>query len=106
MNAIHRVFIPRPGPRHFMWAKYRPLNGEHIMVAHALVRLVEFKYGRMQQAKVPRWILRFALHFLSLDPPPPTPVVADCLEIIAVDLDCHVSSPGAVASDERHVHTP
>ena len=105
MNAIHRVFIPRVGPQRSAWTEYKPPSDEHIMVARALVRLVKFKYGRMRQAKAPRWILRLTLYFLSLNPLPPTPVIADCLTIIAVDLDCDVSNPGAAMSDERYVHT-
>ena len=56
-----------------------------------MVEAAQVEYRQTGFQKVPRWILRFALHSLSLDPPPPVPVVADCLTIVAIDLDCQVS---------------
>ena len=50
---------------------------------------------------VPDWILYLTHHSLSLDPPPPTSVIADCLSIVAIDLDCDISN--IVTSDERYV---
>ena len=105
MNAIHMVFIPQAGPRRFEWAGYKPPGDEYIMVSRAIIKLVKFKCGRKWQAKVPRWVLRFALHSLCKAPLPPIPVVADCLTIIAVDLDCDVMKLGTVTLDERYVHT-
>ena len=46
-------------------------------------------YQQVRREKVPRWTLRFALDSLSMDPPPPPSVVANCLKIIAIDLDCN-----------------
>ena len=46
----------------------------------------------MEKKKIPRWILRFALFSLSLDPSPTTSVVAHCLTIVATDLDCDIST--------------
>ena len=106
MNAIHQVFIQNVGHQGFRWSHYKPPSDEHTLVAHTLLKLAQFGYQRMGQAKVPRLILRFALHSLSLDPLPPAPVIVDCLSIIAVDLDCDISSTGVVTLDERSVHTP
>ena len=93
------------------WGGYRPSDQEYIQFAQHMIEISRAKYQRRQRAshqgdmlmniRVPRWILRFALHSLSLDPPPPTSVVADCLTIVAIDLDCDV--PNIVASDERYV---
>jgi len=96
MNAIHRVFIQFAVDRkNFKWSAYTPPSDEHTIVADTLVKLAQFEYKRPQQMKVPRLTLRFALRSLSLDPPPPTPVVVDCLSIIAVDLGCDVQKdPG------------
>ena len=105
MNAIHRVFIQSGERRHYEWSDYKPPSNEHTIVAQALVRLVRFKYQRMRQGKVPRFVLRFALHSLSLDPPPPTSVVADCLSIIAIDLGCDASDTEFATLNERYVHT-
>ena len=51
--------------------------------------------------KVPRWILLFTASSLSLDPLPPTSVVADCPKITATDLSCGVSNIETL--DERCV---
>ena len=58
------------------------------MVARALVKFTQFKYK--ERAKVPQWLLRFALHSLSQDPPPPPSIVSDSLSIITIDLECYV----------------
>ena len=55
------------------------------------------------RGKVPRWIIRFALHSLSLDPLPPTAVIVDCLSIVATDLGCDALVISA--SNERWVLT-
>ena len=104
LNAIHCLFVPSRRRLPFKWSDYTPPGDEHARVAHAFVKLARFNYQRMQYRKVPRWILRFALHSLSLDPLPPTSVIADCLSIIAIALGTDISKIGAVTIDERHVH--
>jgi len=84
------------------WEDCRLFDNERITLAHALTKLAQFEHRRGQPKKVPRWLLRFALHFLSQDPPPPTSVITDCLSIIAVDLGC--TSTNTVALGERCVH--
>ena len=103
MNAVRRVFIPSGGHRPFEWSDYKPPSDEHAIVTDTLVKLIKLKYESIRQWRVPDWILCFTLHSLSLDPLPPKSVVADCLSIIAVDLDCDVSGAGASTLDERCV---
>jgi len=104
LGAIHRVFhqkhiegqiFPFPQPRvwwRVQWNNYEPSSDEHVKVACALTNFAWFEYRRGgSSAKVPRWILRFALHSLSRDPLPPASVVTDSLSIIAIDLGCDVS---------------
>jgi len=105
MNTIHRAFIRSVDRRRFTWGDYKPPGDEHIVVAQVFVKLARFGYQRTQHTKVPRLILRFALYSLSLDPLPPTPVIADCLSIIAIDLGCDVPTTGSTALDERCVST-
>ena len=105
MNTIHRIFIRIVEHQSLEWYAYQPPGDEHTTVSNALVRLAQFRYQGTGQAKVPRSILRFALHSLSLNPQPPTSVVADCLSIIAIDLGCDVSNTWTTISDERCVHT-
>ena len=105
LNAIHDSFT-YPGVlplvrRPFRWDDYEPSTHEHTIVAHNLVEFALLGYQRMGQSKVPRWILRFVFRSLSLDPLPPTSVVADCLSIVAVDLGCDIPYTRTTASDER-----
>ena len=103
MNAVRCLFVQRHERATFSWSDCKPSAEEHVIVARNLVKITRFEYQRVQRVKVPRWILRFASHSLSLDPPPPTPVVADCLSIIAIELGCDVSYAGTVTPDERCV---
>ena len=123
LGVIHRVFYPtHPGRTYYLdtigeslytwsvggvqqvrWENYAPSSDEHVIVACALTRLALFENWRRRGAKVPRWLLCFALHFLSQDTPlPPTSVVVSCLTIVAIDLDCHV--PETMTSDNRYVY--
>ena len=116
LGAIHRVFhqnyiegqiLPfrhRWFQWRVQWNDYEPSSDEHVKVARALTKLARFKYQRSQPAKVPRWLLRFALHSLSRDPLPPASVVADSLSIIAIDLGCDVPDIVTIsAPDQRCV---
>ena len=102
MSAIHCLFVRPWARRPFQWSGYNPPAHEHSVVSHNLINLTQFEYQRTQQVKVPRWILRFALHSLSLDPLPPTSVIADCLSIIAIDLGCIISTAGVTTLDEKY----
>ena len=89
----------------FGWSNYKPSAHEHTIVAHNLLELTQIRYQRTQQTK--ENILAsfyFVMHSLSLDPPPPTSVIVDCLMIIAIDLDCDISESGIMTLDERCVH--
>ena len=83
------------------WDDYRRFGQEHIPFAPHMVEVAQVEYQPTQRRKVPRWILRFALHSLSLDPPPPASIFADCLTIIAIELDCDAFD--ITAPDEKYV---
>jgi len=104
MNAAGCLLIQRWERQSFRWGDYKPSPHEHVIVAHNLVKLARSEYQRTQQVKVPRLILRFALHSLSLNPPPPTSVIADCLSIIAIDLGCDTPNAGRMTPDEKYVY--
>lgn len=78
----------------------RPPTREHVSCARYMAFAARIGYTRTRYTKIPRWVLRFALDSLSLDPQPPTSVVVDCLIILATDMGCHV--PGITASEERY----
>jgi hypothetical protein len=88
-------------PNPIGWENYCPSAQEFIPFAKHMVDAAQVEYDQSHNTKTPRWILRFALHSLSLDPPPPTSVVADCLKIIAIDLGCDVSN--IATFDERYI---
>ena len=73
-------------------------SNEQAMVEHALTKIAWLEYHQERRRKVPRLLLRFALHYLSQSPLPPTSVVINCLSIIATDLGCVLNT---VISDER-----
>ena len=115
LAIIHSVFYSGPQSllshwwtvgKNMEWEAYKPSKKEHTIVAHALTAVSRrFKASRPRCVKVPRWILRFALHSLSRSPPPSTSAVVSCLTIIAIDLG-HVHDPlNEPISDERCVCT-
>ena len=89
--------------RFALWGNYRPSARGHIPVARDMVEAARVGYQKTRQQMVPYWTLHFAFHSLSLHPPPPSSVVADCLSIIAIDLGCDVSNVGSTTLDERYV---
>ena len=107
-NVLHHLFTQHRERHAVEWKNYNPSLDELIPFAHALAQIAQFEYRRGEHGdrKVPRWLVRFALRFLSHDPLPPTSVVIDCLAIIATDLGCNVPDTNRVVSDEKCVHTP
>ena len=99
MTLVHILIEKRLSPGHIEWDNDGLSTQERIPLAWYMLQAAQV--GHETKHKVPRWILRFALHSLSLDPPPPSSVVADCLKVIAIDLDCDVSD--ITATDERCV---
>ena len=95
MNTITSVLFPhyysRAGRQvsglSTWWDDYKPSSNEHAIVAHALTRIAQLEYQRTD-TKVPRWLLRFALHSLSQYPLPLTSVILNSLSIVAIDLGC------------------
>ena len=86
------------------WCNYRLSAQEHTQVARDMAEAARVEYRKSQHRKIPRWMLRFALHSLSLNPLPPTPAIADYLSIIATDLGCGAANIEPMALDERCVH--
>lgn len=92
MKMIHTSIKNRLSPGPVEWDKDGLSIQERIPLAWYMAKAAQVEYRESKGKKVPRWILRFALDSLPLNPPPPPSVVADCLEIAAVDLDCDVSN--------------
>ena len=83
------------------WTDYHPSDQELIPFARHMVDAAQAEYQQEEGGRVPSWILRFALHFLSFHKPSPPSVIADCLTVIAIALNCDVSS--VLILDERCV---
>ena len=105
MFNIHALAGRFSNPRDIRWPRpNRRLSvQEHIPLARRMVELAQKTHRPIQAGKVPRWILRSVLYFLSLGSLSPASLVADCLMIIAIDLGCDVST--VTTSDERYVCT-
>ena len=99
IRKIHTLADKDWNSRNDQWDDYRPSDQEYTSFARVMVEAAQAEY--QDEKKVPRWILRFVLHALSLDPPSPPSVIADSLAVVAVDLDCDVSN--VTTLDERCV---
>jgi len=109
LRAIHNIF--HSSETTVQWKDYKLLDHDQIVLGHTLAELARKSTSESTEnrwdsflrgqgrIKVPRWVLRFALHGLSQDPPPPTSTVIDCLSIIAAELGCPIN-PGSQIPDE------
>ena len=101
MEVICTLVHPSKNRRLASWDAPSPSSQDHITFAQLLAKTAQMEYQQMECRKVPRWILRFVIYSLSLDPLPAASIVADCLTIIAIDLGCDI--PKITISDERCV---
>ena len=106
MKAIHSLFTrPRDQPT-IDWRGYNPSSiSELIPFSRALAQAAQSRFlrhraRRREQPNGYHWLIRFALRFLSQDPPPPISVILDCLVIIAAGLGCTLPDTNGVVSDE------
>ena len=99
-SITHSMLGRDQHPSGIDWRFHRLSDEEYIPLAWHMAEAAQ-AYQRSRQGKVPRWILRFALHALSLDSPPPPSVVVDCLKVIGIDLGCSVSN--VIISNDRCV---
>ena len=113
LGPIHNIF--HSSQPKIQWKDYKLLDNDEITLARTVAEIANkhasdatqgkwdvFLRGR-RRVKVPRWILRFALHRLSQDPLPPTSIVINCLSIIAADLGCRIDLDTRIP-DERYFH--
>ena len=106
MATIHGL-LSGDWNHHISWDGNRLSIPEHTLLTHYALKAAQERY-ELSRHKVPRWTLRFVSYSLSLDPPPPAFIVANCLKIIAIDLGCDVSgvtaSEGCVRSNFTDTH--
>jgi len=101
LKIMHSSFYPH-SVNSLYWMDYEPSTLEHISMARKLVLLTWLNHQREGlRFKVPRWTLRFVLHTLMQDTPPPTPVIADCLLLVALELDHEISMDAVLVGDKR-----
>jgi hypothetical protein len=105
ISAVHHLFAEPRDRTEINWRSYHPTTDELIPFSRALAQAAQFEYHRGgNQPRVPQWLIRFALRFLSQAPLPPTSVVVDCLSIIATDLGCALPD-NRMALGEKYVYT-
>ena len=75
-------------PRYISRRIHRTPGRGHLPFSRCITEVAQVEYEQAQHQKVPRWILRLVLHFLSLSSAFPPFVVADCLMIIALEIGC------------------
>ena len=92
MTMIHILIKNRLSSEPVEWDNDKLSTQGRVPLAWYMAEAAQIGYQQTKGEKVPRWILRFALDSLSLDPPSPPPVVADCLKVIAIDLGCDIST--------------
>ena len=101
MTNLHALANQEHLPQRVEWTNYRPSNQELVPFARHMVEATQAEYRQTQNKKIPCWILRFALEFLSIDPPSPASVIADCLTIVVIALDHDPS--GFSTLSERYI---
>ena len=105
VSAVHHLFAEPQDRTEINWRDYNPTTDELIPFSRSLAQAAQLEYHRAgDQPKVPRWLVRFALRFLSQSPLPPTPVVVDCLTVIATDLGCTLPDANRMTIGDRHVY--
>ena len=91
MEVVRTLVHPSKNRRLASWDNLGPSSQNHVTFAQLLAKTAQMEYRQTECRKVPRWILRFVIYLLSLDPLPAAPIIADCLTIIAIDLGCDIS---------------
>ena len=104
MTAVHSLIDRFGNPRYVWWSNNRLPGQDHIPLSRRMVEAAQVRYRQTHYRKVPRWMLRSALHFLFLGPLSPASAVADYLTIVAIDIGCNV--PDIASTDERWVSHP
>ena len=105
VSAIHHLFAEPQDRTEIIWSRYCPTVDELIPFSRALAQTAQLEYHRGgDQPRVPQWLIRFALRFLSQAPLPPTSVVVDCLTIIATDLGCTLPDNNRMILGEKYVY--
>ena len=101
MTTIHILFgnIPIGGPPE--QDDHTLPTPERIPFSRDIVNNARAEYQRTPDGEVFHRFLHFVVHSLSMDPPPPVSVIADCLKIIAIVLGCDLSN--ITTSEDRYI---
>jgi len=84
------------------WQDFSFTPPHHLWMSHILLYRVWDALGRCQS--LPDDIEQFVLHSFHLDPPPPAPVIADCLFIVSLILGIPLHKDDLSAIDKRWVN--
>jgi hypothetical protein len=101
MEVIHSTFHLLLGYP-LDWKDYNPPPLEHASMARDLTLLAwSHRQRNISPRNVLRLPLRFVLHSLAQDTPPPSPVIADCLLMIAFELGHGAPRDVVLVEDKR-----
>ena len=96
LGIIDRVF---GNPKPMDWKNFSFTVSHHIWMAHILVHRA-WDVVKNEES-LPDDVKEFVLHSLRLNPPPPTPIVADCLFIIGLVLGIKLHIDDLLVHDKR-----
>ena len=106
ISGIHQLFNRYDYPQGISWKGVDPSAPESVSLSYNLAKITWLCYqreGLERQKQIPHWVLRFPHHCLLWNPAPPTPVIANCLLIVAIDLGCDIPDATIRDLDKRYV---
>ena len=86
-------------PMHWNVLSFTPTH--HAWMGHILLYRAWYVLKQDKCASLPNDIKQFILHSFRLEPPPPTPIIADCLFMITLLLEIHVHRDDLSIVDKR-----
>ena len=92
MTKIHILFGKHPISDFPQQGNSIQPTPERALLSWEILNTTWAEYQQTRPREVPRRFFRFVVDSLSMDPPPPVSVVADCLGIVAIDLGCDLSN--------------
>jgi len=99
LGIIDHVFGDA-NPMH--WQTYSLTIPHHTWMGHILLYRAWDVLGKGNP--LPDYIREFVLHSLRLKPPPPAPIIADCLFIVGLVLGIQLHKADLFVADKRWVH--
>ena len=101
MTKVHLLFGDIPVSGHPEQDNVILPTPERIPFSRDIVNIAQAECQRTRHRGVPHPFLQFVVYSLSVEPPPPVSVIADCLKIVAIELGCDLSH--ITTSEDRYI---